>query len=115
MSSVGSIATKTLEIEHKGKDGGRNHPLLEVVEATLKKSSIDVTITPTETTLGVPQKGINVVSAYPAILHIYGSEEESTEYEIKNNQNAELQIRIGSRDLNIPPLSSFFNVVEFDR
>lgn len=95
------------------EDGNRDQPLLIAGVVDLKDgANADITVTPSTTTPGVPSKGIEVTDAACGILHVFGTEDESTTMEEGFDQPADLQVRIKDRDLNIKPLENFVDVLK---
>jgi len=91
-------------------DGGRNHPLIIIANNTLKNTGVAVTITPTTTTPGVGERGIDLISAEGGNLRIVGTEEDSSDLVVCDAVTGVLIARISAKDLNIPPLDELFKI-----
>lgn len=85
-------------------DGKRSQPLLLVVESDLKIGASDVTLTVIATTEGKGANGITVVDENCTELKINVSEDELASMKTGDNLDMDLTVRIGPKDLNIPPI-----------
>ena len=103
--------TSGFDITYAGNDGDRNQTLPAVVENTLQESTNDVTVTPSVVTEGRAPQGLSV-DAEAGEITVLGSEAEADALAAGNDQTAVLLVRIGSEDLNIPPLENLYDVIE---
>ena len=99
-----------LTLTYSGNDGGRNQaePLIDT--STLSDGSPVVPVV-TETVVGVAENGIDVVSEARGELKIKGSEAQSILLKADDDQTAVFIVRIGAKDLNIPPAENFHTVL----
>ncbi len=88
-----------LVITYGGNDGGRDQDLLVVTDNTLTDGANAVVPVPAATTEGVGANGITVVNAVCGELLVEGSEAEATPLKVRDDQKADLLIRIGAEDL----------------
>ena len=98
-----------LTLTYGGNDGGRNQPEPLIDSSTLSDGSTVVPVV-AETTTGVAESGIDVVEEKRGEIKIKGSEVESALLKADSNQTAVFIVRIGAKDLNIPPVEDFHTV-----
>lgn len=101
------VADQTLgvfDVTFATNDGSRAQPLLEVVDSTLEDASVLVSPTVTETTVGSAENGIDVVEALCGHLKIKLSQEDVELLDVRNDQDIDLYVRIGTEDLDLDPL-----------
>jgi len=87
-----------------GNDGLRDQPLPTVVDNTLKTGAADVTITPSATQEGRGLSGIEVTDDKCTQLTVKVSEGDVELMNVGIDQDMELFVRVGAKDLNIPTL-----------
>ncbi len=104
--------TAGFEITFAGGSGGRNWDLVTVLLNTLKKVAADVTITPSTTTSGVPENGVSVIDEKAGKIELALSEDDTTLLKTGSTRDLDLLVRIGARDLNIPPQKEVLDVRE---
>lgn len=99
-----------LTLTYAGNDGGRNQdePL---IDSNSLSDGAPVVPVVAETTAGVAENGIDVVSEERGELRIKLSEAETALLLAENDQTVVFTIRKGNDDLNIPPLDDFLDVV----
>lgn len=109
---TGSPTSGPMVVTFAGGSGGRDQPLLVVTDNNLLNGAAAVALTPSVTTEGVAQEGIDVLEEKCGSLQVYGSEDISDALKKGTDLDAELIAKIGASDLNIPPLERFFSVEE---
>jgi len=87
-----------------GDDGKRDQATLEVVDNNLTDGGLAVDFDVAVTTEGRGESGIEVVNENCAELLIKVSESDVNAMKTGENQDMDLVIRIGAKDLNIPPI-----------
>lgn len=100
-----------LTITYITNDGGRDQPLLLIVDNTLKTGVTNVVITVTETTKGIGEHGIEISNGPTGLIEILGSEAEAALYADGLGADATLKIRIAAEDLPIRKLDKFLDVI----
>lgn len=108
---TGDFTTGPVVVTFTGKSGNRNYALLEVVDNVLKEGVNDVTVTPSTTTTGKGQTGVEIVSEEAGKFKVYLNEEDTALLK-KGEGDLVYNIRIGESDLNIRPKSKAIKVVE---
>lgn len=98
-----------LTLTYSGGDGGRNQAEPLIDSNTLSDGSPVVPVV-TETVTGVAENGIDVVSEPRGELKIKGSEAQSILLKADEDQTAVFIVRVGEKDLNIPPTENFHTV-----
>lgn len=112
VSVAGVIDQATgLTITYAGDDGGRNQPEPLISDSTLSDGSPVVPVV-VETTPGVAENGIDVVSAQRGELKIKGNELQAGLLKEDDDQTTVFVVRVGAKDLNIPPALDFHDVVK---
>ena len=87
-----------------GADGKRKQPVIEIVENTLKFGATDVIVTVTETQIGRGKSGITAVNENCTELKVNVNEQDLAIMKVGDDIDMDLTIRIGEKDLNIPPI-----------
>lgn len=108
----GSITQATgLTITYAGNDGGRDRVLPTIADNTLDDGS---PVIPTLATLtpGIAESGLTVVSAARGEILVEGSEDDSNLLITGKDQTGVLEVKIGSKDLNIPAITNLYDVEE---
>ena len=109
VSVSGSITQATgLTITYTGNDGGRAQPNPSIVTNTLSDGAA-VVPTVAALTAGVAESGLTVVSAERGEIKVKGSEADSNSLTGQNKPGV-LEIKIGSKDLNIPTIQDLYDV-----
>lgn len=86
-------------------DGLREHPLAESVIDGLEEAGSVVTIIPSETTKGIAPNGVDVKEEKCGHLEVELSNEDLDLLNVANDQNIDLYVRIGTKDLDFDPRS----------
>jgi len=91
------------EITFSGSDAKREQPMLIISEhdLTLTGSAVDPVVT--EETKGEEASGIEIVSEEQGHLKVTLSTDDVALLEVKNDQDIDLYIRIGTEDLDLDP------------
>jgi len=95
-----------------GADGARVQPAITVANSSLVNGSTALTPSVSYDVVGVPQSGIDVVNISQGALNVYLSEGDTLALTVGTNQDMDLLVRIGSKDLNIPLIKGMINVTE---
>ena len=112
MTVSGSFAAGFV-LTYTAADGGRNQALPAVTDATtLKVATVLVVVTPSVTTEGVSEKGVDVIEAKAGHLKVKGGEDDSLALVKALDQTGVLVVRIAAQDLNIEPIENLYSVVE---
>lgn len=97
-------------ITFEGGSGKRDQSTIEIVDNNLVTGVNSVTIGVTVNTEGTPMKGVDVTDAKCGVLKVYLSEEDTVLMAKGKSQDIDVCVRVGSRDLNIPPLRKVLTV-----
>tara|TARA_R110000803_G_scaffold162194_1_gene225816 strand:+ start:23465 stop:24130 length:666 start_codon:yes stop_codon:yes gene_type:complete len=92
------------EITFAGNDGSRSQDLISVVESTLTLIGSAVVTTVIETQEGSPENGISVVEVKCGQIKIKLSQEDVDLLDVRNDQDIDLYVRIGTEDLDLDPI-----------
>ncbi len=91
-------------------DGDRAQPLISVTDNTLLIVAAAVVTTVTETTPGVSESGVDVVDQNCTRLNVKVGEDKTALLKAGVGQTVVVDVRIGSQDLNIPPIENVLDV-----
>jgi len=107
---LGDFGAGQSVITYGGGSGARDQATIEIVENTLVLGVNAVTGTVSVTTEGSPEYGIDVVDEKCGVLKVFLSETQTPLLAKGKNQDLDVCVRVGSRDLNIPILRKVLNV-----
>lgn len=111
---TGSPASSPAQTTFAGGSAGRDIPEMTIPseDNSLTASSTAVSITPSTTTPGVAENGVDVINEPCGIIKMKMSEVQSLLFDEGKDQAMDPVVRIGTEDLNISPILAFFDVAE---
>lgn len=99
-----------LTLTYAGNDGGRNQ-VEPLIDSNSLSDGAPVVPVVAETTAGVAENGIDVVSEERGELRIKLSEAQTSLLKAEKDQTVVFTIRKGAVDMNIPPHENFLDVL----
>lgn len=97
-------------ITFTGGSGKRNQPSIVIDDNSLVNGVNAVSATVAVVNSGSPQRGVDVVDDKCGLIKVYLSEEDTKLLAKGKNGDIDICVRVGARDLNIPPLRKVLEV-----
>ena len=108
--TVSGDFTTGLVVTFTGGSGKRNQPTISVTDNTLANGVNSSAASVVVNTEGSPESGIEFIDVKCGVLKVFLSEEDTSLMAKGKNQDIDIIVRVGAKDLNIPPLSKVLEV-----